>query len=488
MKKELLRVDHVTITENEEVLLNNINFNMYSFEIMGFIAKEEKGVSKFIELICRNIAINSGSVWFAGNIVNRYSYSDNQSNKVYLLEAKSHLVESLSIADNIFVLRQGFKKLIISERVLEKQVIQYITEHKLNIDIYSNIADLSSIDRCIVELIKADIMSYKLIIVDNPASYLSKYELDELYKVLFMLKKKGISILYIGNHHEEVFNIADRTALYSDGYIKKVFDYEEMTDGNIKPYISEWFFESSKLHEVSFVRERDRSILYFDNVYFKITKGLSFALSKGECLTLIDMDNGLAEEISDILSGNVHIKSGKVIMSGVNCTDSLYGSNNIIDKNLLILSKDSTEKNLFKDLSYLDNLIFMLDRRLKKSIIKNSVRRSICREYKDVIGLAINEKNLKNLTFIELIKLVYYKVLIYKPKLVYCIQPLARGDMLARVRILGLIKELMSAGISVLIVSTNCSDLLEVSDRALFIENGKIKASYGKEEFYSISR
>ena len=488
MKKELLRVDHVTITENEEVLLNNINFNMYSFEIMGFIAKEEKGVSKFIELICRNIAINSGSVWFAGNIVNRYSYSDNQSNKVYLLEAKSHLVESLSIADNIFVLRQGFKKLIISERVLEKQVIQYITEHKLNIDIYSNIADLSSIDRCIVELIKADIMSYKLIIVDNPASYLSKYELDELYKVLFMLKKKGISILYIGNHHEEVFNIADRTALYSDGYIKKVFDYEEMTDGNIKPYISEWFFESSKLQEVSFAGERDRSILYFDNVHFKITKGLSFALSKGECLTLIDMDNGLAEEISDILSGNVHIKSGKVIMSGVNCTDSLYGSNNIIDKNLLILSKDSTEKNLFKDLSYLDNLIFMLDRRLKKSIIKNSVRRSICREYKDVIGLAINEKNLKNLTFIELIKLVYYKVLIYKPKLVYCIQPLARGDMLARVRILGLIKELMSAGISVLIVSTNCSDLLEVSDRVLFIENGKIKASYDKEEFYSISR
>ena len=488
MKKELLRVDHVTITENEEVLLNNINFNMYSFEIMGFIAKEEKGVSKFIELICRNIAINSGSVWFAGNIVNRYSYSDNQSNKVYLLEAKSHLVESLSIADNIFVLRQGFKKLIISERVLEKQVIQYITEHKLNIDIYSNIADLSSIDRCIVELIKADIMSYKLIIVDNPASYLSKYELDELYKVLFMLKKKGISILYIGNHHEEVFNIADRTALYSDGYIKKVFDYEEMTDGNIKPYISEWFFESSKLQEVSFAGERDRSILYFDNVHFKITKGLSFALSKGECLTLIDMDNGLAEEISDILSGNVHIKSGKVIMSGVNCTDSLYGSNNIIDKNLLILSKDSTEKNLFKDLSYLDNLIFMLDRRLKKSIIKNSVRRSICREYKDVIGLAINEKNLKNLTFIELIKLVYYKVLIYKPKLVYCIQPLARGDMLARVRILGLIKELMSAGISVLIVSTNCSDLLEVSDRVLFIENGKIKASYDKEEFHSISR
>ena len=107
MKKELLRVDHVTITENEEVLLNNINFNMYSFEIMGFIAKEEKGVSKFIELICRNIAINSGSVWFAGNIVNRYSYSDNQSNKVYLLEAKSHLVESLSIADKIFLLRKG---------------------------------------------------------------------------------------------------------------------------------------------------------------------------------------------------------------------------------------------------------------------------------------------------------------------------------------------------------------------------------------------
>ena len=133
MKRELLRIDHVTITENEEILLNNINFNMYSFEIMGFIAKEEKGVSKFIELICRNIAINTGSVWFAGNIVNRYSYSDNQLNKVYLLEEKSHLVESLSIADNILVLRQGFKKIIIIERLLENQVLQYIKKHRLTI-------------------------------------------------------------------------------------------------------------------------------------------------------------------------------------------------------------------------------------------------------------------------------------------------------------------------------------------------------------------
>lgn len=488
MKRELLRIDHVTITENEEILLNNINFNMYSFEIMGFIAKEEKGVSKFIELICRNIAINTGSVWFAGNIVNRYSYSDNQLNKVYLLEEKSHLVESLSIADNIFVLRQGFKKLIISERVLEKQVMQYIKEHRLTIDIYSNISDLSSIDRCIVELIKADIMGYKLIIVDNPASYLTKNELEELYKVLLMLKKKGISVLYIGNHHEEVFNIADRTSLYSDGYIKKVFDYEEMTDGNIKPYISEWFFESSKLQEVSFAGQEERYVLFFDKVCHNITKGLSFALSKGECLTLIDMDNGLAQEISDILTGNIHIKSGKVIMSGRNCTDSLYGSNNIIDENILILSGDPTEKNLFKDMSYLDNLMFMLDRRLKKSIIKNSIRRSIYREYKDVAGDSINEKNLKNLKFTELIKLVYLKVLIYRPKFVYCIQPLARGDMLARVKILGLIKELMSEGISVLIVSTNCSDLLEVADRVSFIEQGMIKASYDKEEFDSISK
>ena len=488
MKRELLRIDHVTITENEEILLNNINFNMYSFEIMGFIAKEEKGVSKFIELICRNIAINTGSVWFAGNIVNRYSYSDNQLNKVYLLEEKSHLVESLSIADNIFVLRQGFKKLIISERVLEKQVMQYIKEHRLTIDIYSNISDLSSIDRCIVELIKADIMGYKLIIVDNPASYLTKNELEELYKVLLMLKKKGISVLYIGNHHEEVFNIADRTSLYSDGYIKKVFDYEEMTDGNIKPYISEWFFESSKLQEVSFAGQEERYVLFFDKVCHNITKGLSFALSKGECLTLIDMDNGLAQEISDILTGNIHIKSGKVIMSGRNCTDSLYGSNNIIDENILILSGDTTEKNLFKDMSYLDNLMFMLDRRLKKSIIKNSIRRSIYREYKDVAGDSINEKNLKNLKFTELIKLVYLKVLIYRPKFVYCIQPLARGDMLARVKILGLIKELMSEGISVLIVSTNCSDLLEVADRVSFIEQGRIKASYDKEEFDSISK
>ena len=48
--------------------------------------------------------------------------------------------------------------------------------------------------------------------------------------MLKKIRKEGISVLYVGNHHQELFKIADRTALFSDGHIYKVFERDEMTD------------------------------------------------------------------------------------------------------------------------------------------------------------------------------------------------------------------------------------------------------------------
>lgn len=61
---------------------------------------------------------------------------------------------------------------------------------------------------------KALLSGCHLIIVDNPANYLSQYELFEFQQMLKKIRKEGISVLYVGNHHQELFKIADRTALF----------------------------------------------------------------------------------------------------------------------------------------------------------------------------------------------------------------------------------------------------------------------------------
>ncbi|RAZ93245.1 sugar ABC transporter ATP-binding protein, partial [Klebsiella oxytoca] len=76
-------------------------------------------------------------------IVNSYSYSDNSDNKVYVIEQKSRLVEGLSVVDNLFVLRKGFKKYFINENVLYVQARKFLQENEIQVDIQKRVVNLT---------------------------------------------------------------------------------------------------------------------------------------------------------------------------------------------------------------------------------------------------------------------------------------------------------------------------------------------------------
>ena len=128
MRKELLRISHVSLERDGEQLLDNLEFQMFAGEIFGLVARNRKGQKEMVDLICRNDPITLGSVWYDGKIVNSYSYSSGESNKVALIEQKSHLVQGLSVVDNLFILREGFKKYFINEQVIFQQAVRFMGE------------------------------------------------------------------------------------------------------------------------------------------------------------------------------------------------------------------------------------------------------------------------------------------------------------------------------------------------------------------------
>ena len=121
MRKELLRISHVDLERDGELLLDDLEFQMFAGEIVGLVARNRKGQKEMVDMICRNDPISLGSVWYDGNVVNSYAYSSGASNKVALIEQKSHLVQGLSVVDNLFILREGF---CIAHALPEKGLIE----------------------------------------------------------------------------------------------------------------------------------------------------------------------------------------------------------------------------------------------------------------------------------------------------------------------------------------------------------------------------
>lgn len=481
MKRELLRMDHVSLRAGNELLLDNLTFQMFAGEIMGFVSRSMKGHDRLIDLICHNHEIAFGSVWYDGRTVNSYFRSDGSDNKVYVIERKSHLVSSLSVVDNLFVLRKGFKKYFINERVLCEQTELFFRENGISVDVRKRVDSLTGLERCLVELGKALLLGCKLIIIDNPGNFLSQHELPEFQRMLKKIRDEGVSVLYVGNHHQEVFRIADRTSLFYDGKIRKVFEREEMTDQNIAPYITEWFDQEPKADQ-----ESEDGVLHFHSVRARNLAGLQFVLHKGECLTLLDMDNRISDDISSLMTGQMSCERGRITLD--HQPYSQERAARYLDEGVAVIPKDPADVLLFPHRTYLENLTFLLDRKLKTSVIPKKIYRSIQMEYEPLVGPAIHETNITNLTLEEQMTLVYYKMQLLRPRVMVCVQPLAKGDMFCRRKILNLIRMALNQGTAVLIISSNVSDTLDISDRLMVVEQGVCAAVYEKQDFHRIVR
>lgn len=481
MKRELLRMDHVSQKTGGELLLDNLNFTIFAGEIKGLIFQNRKGSDQLIDLICYNHPISFGRVWYDGRIVNSYSFSDNSKNKVCMIEQKSHLVEALTVVDNLFVMRKEFRKQWIHEAVLYDQARRFLHEKEISIDIDKRVKELTSLERYLLELAKGLLSGCKLIIVDHPGNFLGHNELLEFQKMLRKIRKDGISVLYIGNYHEEVFRVADRTALFYRGQVRKIFGSDEMTDKHMAPYLTEWQSLDRK-PELSY----GHGILHFQNIHAGSLKGLDFVLNKGECLTILDVDNRIAEDIQNLMMGKKECREGEITLK--NKLYSIGRAARYLDAGIAIIPENPVESVLFLDHSYMENLTFLLDRKLGKSLIPRRIYRSVRKEYEPLVGKEIHLKNIRNLPWEKQLELVYYRMHLFRPEILICMKPLARGDMYCRNKILQLLKQIQGQNTTILTITSHLSETLDISDRLLVVEGGVCTVEYKKHEFHRIIR
>ena len=128
MREEVFRMSGVTQENSGIQTLHNINLNIFKGEILGLAALDDLGLDDLVSLMCRNQPIKYGKVYFKEKLVNSGTKQGVTTNKVYVIEKESKLVPGLSVADNVFVLRSGFKKYLIQPAVLCAQVEKHLRE------------------------------------------------------------------------------------------------------------------------------------------------------------------------------------------------------------------------------------------------------------------------------------------------------------------------------------------------------------------------
>lgn len=465
MNREILRIDGVTLERDDITYLNNFSLWMKKGEILGLISTDQQGLEQLIDLIVENTPVKYGKVYFNEELVNDYIQSNPAGNNAYVINQKLRLIPDLTVTDNMFVLRKGFKKLVINSSTLEASVQEVLDQLNIKVQADAMGKDLLPFEKCVVELIKAVLSGVKLIIAQGISEMVSFSELKVFYELMRHYQQQGISFLYIGHHHEDVFEIAERVVLYDNGEIIKVLYPDQMNTDNINPYVK--IIKGQKRE----ADEQTSPVLVLKELAAKNSGRLDFSIYSGKCTTILDQDHSLPNNVIDITDKKVETFEGTIIFEGKQIIRNKELK--ALQNQTLVIPEDPVNHFLFLNQSVMYNLAFLVDRKIRKSIISGRIIDSIKKEWDEIFCPYVAETELTDIPLNVLYSLAYYKVMLYHPKIVYLVQPFSGVDMYLRVHIAELIMKLKEEHIAVILLTNFVADSLAVTDQFILLEDGK---------------
>ncbi len=476
MKNLSLSFNNVSYLHGDNIYLDNFCLDIESGEILGFMPVNDTGLDVLLKLFKQNIPINKGSIIYDGEEVNTQGKADYSYNNIAIINNASMLADSLSLADNVFVLKHGFKQRIIKSKLLNQQLKLHLNHVGINVKPNSSIKKLSNYQRFVIEIIKAVVAGSKLIVLLEPASIISYSRLQNLYEIIKTYSNQGISFLYISRHYEEINKLCKKATIMLNGQIVKILNTEEVEPQQLKGLGIE-NFTNIVLQNKKENKALESSVVFeFNKLVFGKISNISFTVNKGECVVLQDLNNHIFDDVLKLLMLDKCNYSGEILVA-----NKKLSKQNRHD--VAIIQQEALNTMLFNELSYTDNLFFNIDKRFKNIWLSNSLQSSILNQLDNENIKKHKYQSIDKLTNQEKYELIYTRVLLQKPKIVVCVQPFMKADMNQRMEIWKLLNNFLNNGISLLILSVNLADTLSLADRLIQVQKGKILKSYTRENY-----
>lgn len=475
MKKELLRIDHLSKKNSEGTLsLEDVSFQVFAGEIFGLICADNIDKEEIIRVLFQNIPISYGAVYINEQLVISYRNSSGTRNAIAIIDHVNRLVDGLTVADNVFVLRSGFRKYLIRSQTLDAQLAGFCKKLGVTIRGEDMLESLSAFEKCVVELLKAMVAGVHLIVVKDLSNLLGAADLLRFQELLQELTNDGYGILYICDHHEEAFAISDRAALMIDASIAWIREKQEFDENLIWRYMLKFRDFEKIQHTVT----KKKQAISIEKLYYGAIRGLDLTVRAGECVTVVDVDNKIFSDLVNVASGQAVPQSGRIVVAGQEILPRSKW------QNIAVIQQSPTQTMIFSEMTIMDNLCFLAGEKWPRIWTDQKIRANIAHEYKQYApeALAANSR-LEGLSATGLLDIVYARVHLANPAVCICVQPFFGADMHMRRHILEWIKTLCEKNMALILLLVNLSDSLMIAEQLYLLSDGKVAQIYESDAF-----
>lgn len=467
MNKELLRFEHIS-TINAKILAD-INLNIFKGNILGLICDNLTEKNALIDILTGRSKGYNGKIYFKEKEVYIKNIRDSLKLGIYCIFQQLNLASNLSIAENIFMLKN---KLFYSKEKINQKAQEIIDMIGLDKEASTVVKNLTYSEKQIIELAKAFAMDSKLIIFDDSVYDFNYKSFRKLKNIIEKFKAMGLSFLFISNRIDEIMEISDRITIIRQGYTVWTMHRREYSkDKIITLIVGDEFYKTSQRVNYSI----GENILELRNVFTDKLKNISLSLKKGEILSITGFEGSGKIDLIKVLYGFKKIDRGSYFIEGE--LANIKNPHDAISRKICYVPDNINRYSLMSNLSIKENIrlsimskipnIFNINKKYEKFIVEKYIR-----EFN--INVDSIEKKVEDLRLEDQKKLAIVKCLLINPKIIILKEPTRGLGIKDKKDINNIIKSLAEKGIGVIIISSEIKELSVLSNRVILLRSGEI--------------
>lgn len=451
-------------------------------EVMALLGENGAGKSTLVKILSGVYTKDSGIMLIEEKEVEEITPTTAKEYGISIIHQELNMCTDLSVAENIFLGNELVKGIKLSHAKMNKRASEVLSELNIDLDPDEIVGNLPVSKQQIVEIAKAIAFETKILIMDEPTSALSDKEIKELFRIIHVLRDRGVAIVYISHRLAELKHIVDKVTILRDGQYISSASFADITlESIIKDMVGREISEQFPRDEV----ERGEVVFEVKDLNAgPMVRNINLQIREGEVLGLAGLIGAGRTETTRAIfgvdprdSGNFYLKGEKI---------QLNNASQAIKQGVVLVPEDRRKDGLCLRLSVKDNLnlpntdmvsnaIGIVNRK-KEDALSNSMVEQL------QIKVPHTEVDAATLSGGNQQKVVIGKWLARNSKVIIMDEPTRGIDVAAKVEIYNLINALKKEGLAILFVSSELPEILGVTDRIIVMCDGRITGELTREE------
>lgn len=466
--------------------LAGVDFELCEGEIHALLGENGAGKSTLVKIITGVHKADSGTIMLGGVPSTIENPVDARRKGIGVIYQELSLIESITVGENIFLgnEQQFLSHGLYDRKALYEKSTEYLEKFDIAIDPCLKVSDLRMGQKRIVEIIKALALDAKILLLDEPTTGMTQKEIDTLFVILDLLRKRKVTMIYISHYLDEVFQICDRATVFRDGQNVDTFTIGSVTQ---KELVTAMIGHEVKQREKREVRQfANVPILYELKEYQTslMKHPLSFQVHAGEILGITGIIGAGKSELAHSMFGGGTYLAGSTLLRGQPM--QIHSSISAKKYGIGFIPEDRKLEGLFLNSTISENLMIPnMDKSLNRfGLLDKQHINSFSMEMGKKLGIQpLNIAMLAgNLSGGNQQKVVIGKWLIGDPDIIIMDEPTRGIDIGAKSEIYNQVKQLAESGKAIIILSSEFQELIDLCDNILVLRAGSLAGAFTANE------